>query len=79
VSLKADAIADQVGDEWTATETLSVNKSVFVDASGNDLASGEYVSLEEATIRIIYERSASETTILYECEVGAPECTNREP
>lgn len=78
VSLESGVISAQLGDEWKTTETLSINRTVFVDAGGNDLTGSEYVSLEDATIRIIYERSPTETSILYECNVGSPDCTNRE-
>ena len=78
VVLDDDVIAAQVGDEWTATETVSINRTSFTDGSGNDLTGGEYVHLEDATIRIVFERSETNTAILYECAVGSPDCTNRE-
>lgn len=78
VELKSGVIAAQVGSDWTATETLSVNRTAFVDASGNDLTGGTHVSLEDATVRIVFERSSTETAVIYECAVGSPDCTNRE-
>lgn len=79
VELESGQIAAQIGPEWTATETLEIDQRVFTDGSGNQLETEpESVVLEDATIRIIFERSETETTILYECEVGSPDCTNRE-
>ena len=75
--VESDVIAGQLGDEWTATETLSLNRSTFEDASGADLTGPTTVALA-ATVRLIFERSETESTIRYECEVASPDCSNRE-
>jgi FlaG/FlaF family flagellin (archaellin) len=76
--VESDVIAGQLGDEWTATETLSLNRSTFDDASGADLTGPTTVALENAAVRLTFERSETESTILYECEVASPDCSNRE-
>lgn len=79
VALESGQIAAQLGPEWTATETLGIDQRVFTDGSSNPLDSEpEALVLHNATVRIIYERSETETTILYECEVAWPDCSNRE-
>lgn len=78
VELNEDVIGKQVGDEWQASERLSVNRTVFTDASGSDLTGSEYVDLTDATVRIVYEPGPEESVVLYECEVAMPDCSNRE-
>lgn len=79
IELETGQISAQLGAEWKATETLVIDQRAFTDGSGNQLESEpESLDLEDATIRIIYERSPTETTILYECDVGSPDCSNRE-
>lgn len=72
-AVKAGMIESQVGEEWKATETVSLNKSGFNFAGGTDLI------LEDATVRLVYERESQESSsILYECQVATPNCENRE-
>lgn len=79
VEVESGVIAGQVGPEWKTTEVLVVDQRAFTDGSGNNLEStAAGLSLENATVRIVFERSETESTILYECEVGMPDCTNRE-
>jgi len=70
-------IADQAGDEFQATETISLNRTAFVDDTGSDLTGSDYLDLTDATVRIIWEIDRDDndrTEIIYECEVGVPAC-----
>jgi len=70
---KSGVLESQVGTEWKATETLSLNKSAFDFASGSDLL------LEDATVRLVYEQESQDSSsILYECQVATTNCENRE-
>lgn len=77
--LGSNPIASQVGPEWSASETIVIDRRLFTDGGGTPLtASGANLDLADATVRIIYERGETETVILYECEVAMPDCSNRE-
>jgi flagellin-like protein len=72
---EGNVIANQAGTNFTATETVSLNRTAFVDGSGNDLAGSTYLDLSDATVRIIWAAEDSDRTeIIYECEVGSPDC-----
>jgi FlaG/FlaF family flagellin (archaellin) len=72
-TVEAGVIESQVGKEWKATETLSINRTAF------GLTGGQHLVLENATVRFVYEREASaSSSIIYECQVATPDCQNRE-
>lgn len=72
--LDAD-LSGQVGSEFAATETVSVNRSSFTDTSGSPLGASEYVDLSDAVVRIIYDHGPGERTdVIYECRPKMPDC-----
>ena len=73
-----NAIQSQVGSEFTASETVSLDRTLFVDDSGNALTSSEYVVLDGATVRIVWENEdGSRSEIIYTCEVKEQNCVER--
>jgi len=70
-----NVIENQAGSEFVATDTLSLNRTAFVDSSGNPLTGSAYLDLTEATVLIVWENEdGSRTEIIYECEVQEPGC-----
>lgn len=70
-----NVIADQVGEEFSATETVTLNRTAFADDAGNDLTGSDYLDLRDATVLVVWENEdGSRTEILYECSVGVPDC-----
>lgn len=73
----ADIIADQVGDELSAGQTIRLNRTHFTDSGGSVLSSPDHVDLQDATVRIVWQVDTdSPSSILYECEVEMPSCAS---
>lgn len=73
-----NAIQTQAGSEFTASETVSIDRTLFVDGSGNALTGSESVVLDGATVRIIWEsEDRSRTEIIYSCVVEEKNCIER--
>ncbi len=73
-TLKDDVIANQTGPEFTASETLVLDRRDFT-VSGSDLTGSQQIDLSDATVRIIYEPPDVErSTVLYECRPSMPDC-----
>jgi flagellin-like protein len=74
----ADAIQNQLGSEFTASETLSIDRTLFVDGSGNALTGPEHVVLDGATVRIVWENEdGKRSEIIYSCVVEEKNCVER--
>jgi len=50
----ADIIESQVGDEWSASEQLTIDATIFEDPSGNPIGSSEYLNLREVQVKIVW-------------------------
>jgi|GEM_PF-1900007 len=69
-----DHVADQVGSEFTVTETIVLSRENFT-ASGTPLPPTRYVDLDDAVVRIVWEaESGRQSAILYECRPATPDC-----
>lgn len=73
-TLEPNVIDGHVGDEWTATESLSLDRRNFTDG-GTTLDGNRYVDLGDATVRIVYEPpDAERSEPVYTCHVAFPDC-----
>jgi hypothetical protein len=75
-SYEGNAIETQVGTEFTAAETVSLDRRAFVDDSGSDLTGPTGLDLSEATVRIVWATEDTDCTeVVYECEVDSDGCS----
>lgn len=75
VALKSGVIEAQVGAEWTASETLSIERRNFTDGTMSLEDAGTHVDLGDATVRIVYEPPDSDRSEpVYTCHVAFPDC-----
>jgi flagellin-like protein len=73
-----NAIQTQAGSEFTASETVSIDRTLFVDGSGNALSGSEYVMLDGATVRIVWEsEDGTRSEIIYSCVIEEKNCIER--
>lgn len=49
-----DHIESQVGEEWSASEQLTINATIFEKSGGASIPSSEYLDLREAEVRIVW-------------------------
>jgi FlaG/FlaF family flagellin (archaellin) len=74
-SYEGNAIEAQVGAEFTAAETVSLDRTAFVDGSGNNLTGSTSLDLCEAIVRIVWAAEDTDRTeVIYECEVDSSGC-----
>lgn len=66
---------DQVEGKFSAGNEIEINRTVFETDSGGSISGNEYLLLENATVRIVWERpDVEESFVIYECTVDFPEC-----
>lgn len=74
-SYEGNVLKEQAGDEFAVTETVSLNRTAFVDSSGNPLTGSDYLDLTEATVLLVWKNDeGTRTQIIYRCDVGYPAC-----
>ncbi|SFR43364.1 type IV pilin [Halogeometricum limi] len=55
--------ASQAGSDFTAAETVSINSSSFREAGGAAIDNSDYLDLQDATVRIVWQSSSTDDSV----------------
>lgn len=77
VTYSGNVLETQVDGTFGAGKSVTLNRSVFEKAGGGAITGNEYLLLENATVRIVWENPEADQTesyTIYTCEVEYPNC-----
>lgn len=77
VSYSGDVLETQIDGTFSAGKSVTLNRTVFEKAGGGAITGNEYLRLENATVRVIWENpdaDQKESYTIYTCEVEYPNC-----
>jgi flagellin-like protein len=67
VEYGGDALDRQVGESFTSSETLVLNRTAFTTSTGNPVTGSQHLDLGEAAVRIVWtSEDGTRSEILYE-------------
>lgn len=66
---------EQTGDYFESAEEISLNRTSFVDESGNPITGSDHLALGDATVLVVWEnKDGTRSEIIYKCQVGVEDC-----